>query len=120
GANVLIVRSSVLEALSEDFTLTAVAKGLSSWGALTRHVFRAALLPITNLTMLSLGSVVGGALLVETVFSWPGIGGAVYERVTQRDYQMLQGAFLILTVSVIICNILADLLAVKLDPRVTA
>jgi ABC-type dipeptide/oligopeptide/nickel transport system permease component len=120
GANVIIVRSSVLEALSEDFTVTAMAKGLSSWGALTRHALRAALLPITSLTMLSLGNVVGGALLVETVFSWPGIGRAVYEAVVQRDYPMLQGAFLILTVSVIACNFLADLLAVKLDPRVTA
>ena len=61
-----------------------------------------------------------GAILIETVFSWPGIGRAVYDAVLQRDYPMLQGAFLLLTISVVICNLIADLLYFKLDPRITA
>ena len=75
--------------------------------------------PTTTLIALSLGYVVGGAILIETVFSWPGIGRAVYQAVLQRDYPMLQGAFLILTLSVVVFNLLADLLYFRLDPRVT-
>jgi len=67
----------------------------------------------------TLGYIVAGAILIETVFSWPGIGNAVYLAVTERDYPMLQGAFLVLTVSVVICNFLADLLYLRLDPRIT-
>jgi peptide/nickel transport system permease protein len=77
------------------------------------------MLPITTLVALSLGYIVAGAILIETVFSWPGIGRAVYEAVLQRDYPMLQGAFLLLTISVVICNLIADLLYFKLDPRIT-
>jgi peptide/nickel transport system permease protein len=68
---------------------------------------------------LSLGSIVGGFILVEVVFSWPGIGRATYEAVVQRDYPMLQGTFLVLTVSVVVFNLLADLLYFRLDPRVS-
>jgi peptide/nickel transport system permease protein len=77
------------------------------------------MLPIATLVALSLGYVVAGAILVETVFSWPGIGRAVYEAVLNRDYPMLQGAFLVLTLSVIFFNFVADLLYFKLDPRIT-
>jgi ABC-type dipeptide/oligopeptide/nickel transport system permease component len=68
---------------------------------------------------LSLGSIVGGFILVEVVFSWPGIGRATYDAVVQRDYPMLQGTFLVLTVSVVVFNLLADLLYFRLDPRVS-
>jgi peptide/nickel transport system permease protein len=84
-----------------------------------KHALRNAMLPITTLVALSLGYIVAGAILIETVFSWPGIGRAVYEAVLQRDYPMLQGAFLLLTISVVICNLIADLLYFKLDPRIT-
>jgi peptide/nickel transport system permease protein len=84
-----------------------------------KHALRNALLPVTTLIALSLGYIVAGAILVETVFSWPGIGRAVYDAVLQRDYPMLQGAFLILTVSVVFFNLVADLLYFKLDPRIT-
>jgi peptide/nickel transport system permease protein len=77
------------------------------------------MLPIATLVALSLGYIVAGAILIETVFSWPGIGRAVYDAVLQRDYPMLQGAFLVLTVSVVFCNLAADLLYFKLDPRIT-
>jgi ABC-type dipeptide/oligopeptide/nickel transport system permease component len=119
GEYTLIARSAMLETLSEDYVLTARAKGLSGGAVVRRHAFRNALLPTTTMVALSLGYVVGGAILIETVFSWPGIGRAVYQAVLQRDYPMLQGAFLVLTLSVVLFNLVADLLYFRLDPRVT-
>jgi ABC-type dipeptide/oligopeptide/nickel transport system permease component len=119
GEYTLIVRSAMLETLGEDYILTARAKGLRSAAILRRHALRNALLPISTLIALSLGYIVAGAILVETVFSWPGIGRAVYDAVLQRDYPMLQGAFLVLTVSVVFFNLVADLLYFRLDPRIT-
>jgi len=119
GEYTLIVRSAMLETLGEDYILTARAKGLKPWTIIRKHALRNAMLPITTLVALSLGYVVAGAILIETVFSWPGIGRAVYEAVLQRDYPMLQGAFLLLTISVVVCNLIADLLYFKLDPRIT-
>jgi peptide/nickel transport system permease protein len=119
GEYTLIVRSAMLETLGEDYILTARAKGLKPRVIVRKHALRNAMLPIATLIALSLGYIVAGAILVETVFSWPGIGRAVYEAVLQRDYPMLQGAFLVLTVSVVFFNLLADLLYFKLDPRIT-
>ena len=119
GEYTLIVRSAMLETLGEDYVLTARAKGLKPWAVLRRHALRNAMLPITTLIALSLGYIVAGAILIETVFSWPGIGRAVYDAVLQRDYPMLQGAFLVLTISVVFFNLIADLLYFRLDPRIT-
>jgi ABC-type dipeptide/oligopeptide/nickel transport system permease component len=119
GEYTLIVRSAMLETLGEDYVLTARAKGLSPWAIVRKHALRNALLPIATLVALSLGYIVAGAILIETVFSWPGIGRAVYDAVLERDYPMLQGAFLVLTVSVVFFNLLADLIYFKLDPRIT-
>jgi ABC-type dipeptide/oligopeptide/nickel transport system permease component len=120
GQYAFIVRASMLDVLGEDFMLTARAKGLPIRRQLIRHGLRNALLPITSLAALILGSIVGGTILVETVFSYPGIGEATAQAVTERDYPMLQGAFLVLTVSVVVCNLIADLLVARLDPRVTS
>jgi ABC-type dipeptide/oligopeptide/nickel transport system permease component len=119
GEYTLIVRSAMLETLGEDYILTARAKGLKPWAIVRKHALRNAMLPIATLVALSLGYIVAGAILIETVFSWPGIGRAVYDAVLERDYPMLQGAFLILTVSVVLFNLVADLLYFKLDPRIT-
>jgi ABC-type dipeptide/oligopeptide/nickel transport system permease component len=119
GEYTLIVRSAMLETLGEDYILTARAKGFRAGSILRRHALRNAMLPIATLIALSLGYIVAGAILVETVFSWPGVGRAVYDAVLQRDYPMLQGAFLLLTVSVVFFNLVADLLYFKLDPRIT-
>jgi peptide/nickel transport system permease protein len=119
GEYTLIVRSAMLETLGEDYILTARAKGLKPWAIVRKHALRNAMLPIATLVALSLGYIVAGAILIETVFSWPGIGRAVYEAVLQRDYPMLQGAFLVLTVSVVFFNLAADLFYFKLDPRIT-
>jgi peptide/nickel transport system permease protein len=120
GEYALIVRSSMLETLGEDYILTARAKGLPNWAIVWRHAFRNALLPIVTLVALTLGYVVAGAILVEAVFSYPGIGLVTYEAIFARDYPVLQGAFLILTLSVVVANYIADLLYFRLDPRISA
>jgi ABC-type dipeptide/oligopeptide/nickel transport system permease component len=119
GEYTLIVRSAMLETLGEDYVLTARAKGLPQKTIVVRHALRNAMLPTTTLIALSMGYIVAGAILIEAVYSWPGIGLAVYSAVTQRDYPMLQGAFLILTLSVVFFNFVADLLYFRLDPRIT-
>ena len=119
GEYTLIVRSAMLETLGEDYILTARAKGLKPRTIVRTHALRNALLPITTLIALSLGYIVAGAILIEIVFSWPGIGRAVFQAVQERDYPMLQGAFLVLTLSVIFFNLVADLLYFRLDPRIT-
>ena len=119
GSYTLVVRSSMLETLGEDYVLTARAKGLPTRRIVWRHAVRNALLPMVTLIALELGFIVGGALLVEVIFSWPGIGLAMYSAIGQRDYPMLQGGFLILTVSVILLDFVADLLYFRLDPRIS-
>jgi hypothetical protein len=119
GEYTLIVRSAMLETLGEDYVLTARAKGLSNWAIVRKHGLRNAMLPIVTLIALSLGFIVGGAITVEYVFDYPGIGLAIVDAIDKRDYTFLQGAFLLLTISVILFNFLADLLYFKLDPRVT-
>lgn len=119
GSYTLVVRSSMLETLGEDYVLTARAKGLASRRIVWRHALRNALLPMVTLIALELGYIVGGVVLIEVIFSWPGIGDAMYTAIGQRDYPMLQGGFLILTVSVIMLNFLADLVYFRLDPRIT-
>jgi len=119
GEYTLIVRSSMLETLGEDYVLTARAKGLPQRRIVVSHALRNAMLPIVTLVALSLGFIVAGAILVEIIYSWPGIGQAIYSAVSKRDYPMLQGAFLILTVSVVFFNFIADLIYFKLDPRIT-
>jgi len=119
GSYTLVVRTSVLETLGEDYVLTARAKGLPVRRIVWRHAVRSALLPMVTLIALDFGYIVGGALLIEVIFSWPGIGQAMYNAVTERDYPMLQGGFLILTVSVILLNFASDLVYFRLDPRIT-
>jgi len=119
GEYALIVRSSLLETLGEDYVLTARAKGLRNWSIVWRHGLRNAMLPVITLVALSFGFLIAGAILVETVFSYPGIGLATYDAVLAKDYPVVQGSFLLLTFSVILANLVADLLYFKLDPRIT-
>jgi peptide/nickel transport system permease protein len=114
----LIMRSSVVEVLSEDYILTAKAKGLSTFEIFRSHVLKNSMLPMVTIIALTLGYTVGGTIQVETVFSWPGLGRLMFEAVQKRDYPVLQGTFLILAVSVILANLLADLLYTFLDPRI--
>jgi peptide/nickel transport system permease protein len=120
GEYMLIMRSSILEVLSEDYILTAKAKGLSDWQVLWRHALKNAMLPIVTLIALNLGFTVSGAIYIEAVFSYDGLGKLFQTALTKQDYPLLQGAFLFLAVSVIIANMVADILYTYLDPRVRA
>jgi ABC-type dipeptide/oligopeptide/nickel transport system permease component len=118
GAIMIVFRTSLLQSLSEDYVLTAKAKGLTDWQVVRRHAVPNALLPVTTIFGLTLGTLVAGVLLIETAFSWPGIGFTVYQAVQNRDYPVLQGAFLVLTAAVVLANLAVDLLYRRLDPRV--
>ncbi|MDQ3247795.1 MAG: ABC transporter permease [Chloroflexota bacterium] len=118
GQYTLFMRSAVLEIFSEDYILTAKAKGLNSFQILRDHALRNAMLPTVTVVALNLGFTVAGAIEIESVFSLPGLGFTVVEAVGRQDYPLLQGAFLLLAVSVIFANLLADLLYSYLDPRV--
>ena len=114
----LVMRGAVMEVLAEDYILTAKAKGLSTLQILRDHALRNALLPMITIVAVRLGHTVGGAIQVETVFAWPGLGRLIYDAVSKHDFPVLQGAFLLLAVAVILANLLADLLYSVLDPRV--
>ncbi|MBL1130776.1 MAG: ABC transporter permease [Chloroflexi bacterium] len=118
GEYMLIMRSTLLDVLSEDYILTAKAKGISTFQILKDHALRNAMLPMVTIIALNLGFTVTGAIQIETVFSWPGLGGAIFTAVNRRDYPMLQGAFLLIAISVIFANLAADLFYSYLDPRV--
>lgn len=120
GSYVLVMRNSMLEVLAEDYILTAKAKGFSQIGVLWRHAVKNASLPLVTIIALDLGYALGGAIQIETIFSWPGLGRLMFDSITQRDYPILQGVFLLLAVSVITANFLADLTYTALDPRVDA
>jgi peptide/nickel transport system permease protein len=118
GEYTLIMRSSLVDVLSEDYILTAKAKGLSAFQILKDHALKNAMLPLVTVIAINLGFTVAGAIQIETVFSWPGLGSAIYEAVGRRDFPILQGAFLLIAIAVIIANFLADLTYTWLDPRV--
>jgi len=118
GEYLLLMRSSLLDVLAEDYILTAKAKGLSTFQILKDHALKNAMLPIVTIIALNLGFTVAGAIQIETVFSWPGLGGAIFESVGRRDFPVLQGAFLLIAVSVILANLMAELVYSLLDPRV--
>jgi ABC-type dipeptide/oligopeptide/nickel transport system permease subunit len=114
----MVMRSSIIEVLSEDYILAAKAKGLNNLQILRDHALKNAMLPMITLLALSLAFTVGGAIQIETVFSWPGIGRLIFDSVGKQDYPVLQGAFLLIAVSVIVANFLADVFYTLLDPRV--
>lgn len=118
GSYVVTLRATLVEALGEDYCRLARAKGMPYRAVVWRHALRNALLPTTTLVGLQLGFLVGGAVLTETVYAYPGVGRAIYEAVTQLDFPVLQGAFLMLAFTVVAANLLTDLAYGALDPRV--
>ncbi|BCG97399.1 ABC transporter permease [Mesorhizobium sp. 131-2-1] len=118
GQYVLVARAAMSDVVAEDYMVTARAKGLTSGQMLMRHAFQNAMLPVVTLVALNLGYVVAGAITVETVFAWPGIGGLTVEALNSRDYPVLQGVFLLLGASIVLANLVADLAYGLLDPRV--
>jgi peptide/nickel transport system permease protein len=114
----LIMRNTLVEELSQDYIIMSEAKGLKHWQIVLKHAARNAMLPMITLIGLNLGYVVSGALLVEVVFSYQGVGWLTYQAVLYHDFPLLQGLFFILSVTVILANLLADLLYVSFDPRI--
>lgn len=119
GYPLLIMRSSMLEVLGQDFIDVCRAKGLRERTIMFNHAARNALLPILTAAAIALGYSVAGSVLIETVFAWPGIGREMILAVLRRDYPVAQGTFLVLAVTIILLNFVADLAYGYLDPRVT-
>jgi peptide/nickel transport system permease protein len=116
----MTMRYSMLNTLSADYIRTARAKGLPERLVMFRHAMRNALLPVATGLMLGLAYSVSGATLIETVFSYPGLGRMLFEAVLMRDYPVIRSTFLIITLTVVVANLFADLLYPLLDPRVRA
>ena len=114
----LLMRNTISTIINDDYVQMARAKGLRTWRIKKMYVNRNARLPIATSVALAFGSIVGGAFLVEVVFSYPGIGYMLYEAVTTSDFPLIDGIFLIITITVIIANFIVDLLYAFLDPRV--
>ncbi|MGB9840919.1 ABC transporter permease [Thermovenabulum sp.] len=115
---VLYTRNSMIDVLNEDYIRTAYSKGLKDKYVIKVHALKNAMIPTITVTGLMIGTMVGGAVMTETIFSWPGVGRLIYDSVAALDYPVLQGAFLILAASVIVMNIITDLVIAWLDPRI--
>jgi len=113
-----ITRNSMLETLTEDFITTARSKGLSERTVIIKHALRNALLPIVTYTGLTVGMLLSGAILTETVFSWPGMGSLLYDALRLRDYLLMMGIFIYSAVMVILANAIVDIFYGILDPRI--
>ena len=113
-----MTRSSMLEVLQEDYIRTAHAKGLREQVVLARHALKNAFLPVVTIIGLQAGSLLAGAVLTETIFSWPGIGKWVYDAILGRDYPVVQGGTLLITIIIVGINLLVDISYAFLDPRI--
>jgi peptide/nickel transport system permease protein len=118
GAYSIIMRSSIIETRSEDYVTTARAKGLTDGRVLRHHAFPNAMLPMVTIIAINLGYVVAGAITAEIVFNWPGLGTLTVDALASRDYPVLQGVFLLLSITVVLANLVADLVYGLLDPRI--
>lgn len=116
--NARLVRSSMLEVLSQDFVRTARAKGVREWGVVIRHALRNAWMPVVTMLGLEFGFLLSGVVVVETVFSWPGVGRLVFNAINQRDIPLVQTAVVVFAFVFILLNLLVDLVYARLDPRV--
>jgi peptide/nickel transport system permease protein len=114
-----LMRSSIIEVAQQDFVKTARAKGLSGPHIVVGHMLRNALVPVVTVAGMQAGALVGGAVVIETVFAWPGLGRLTFDALLQRDYPVLLGIFLILSIVVIALNLLTDLVYRLIDPRMT-
>jgi ABC-type dipeptide/oligopeptide/nickel transport system permease component len=118
AGSILLMRSNMLEVMGEDYITTAKAKGLTERAVIYRHAARNALLPVVTAIAISIGFIISGGVLTETVFSWPGMGSYLVSRTLAQDFPAVQGAFFVLAIMTIISNMFADVLYAYLDPRV--
>lgn len=114
-----VTRSSMLEVLQQDYVTFAQAKGLKPRRVLFRHALKNALIPTTTVTALEVGSLLGGSMIVETIFGWPGLGRLVVESIFTRDYPLIQASVLLYAVTYVLINFMADILYTKINPRVS-
>jgi len=108
----------MLEALSQDYIQAAYARGIHSWRVITRHALKNAILPIVTLFGMSFGNLLGGAVIVETVFAWPGVGKLVVDSIFERDFPIIQGFVLFMGLIYILTNLLVDITYTWIDPRI--
>ena len=120
GQYSIVMRSSIVDTLGEEYITTAKAKGIQDVSVLRQHALPNAMLPMATLIAINLGYVIAGAITVEVVFNWPGLGTLTVDALAARDYPVLQGLFLLLSVSVVFANLIADVMYQFLDPRVKA
>ena len=113
-----LIRSSMVEILSQDYVRTAKSKGLRDFFVVYKHAFRNSLIPVVTITALQTSTLVGGALITETVFSWPGLGQLLIQAVNTRDMAIVQASVFIIAILVIFMNLLADVVYRILDPRI--
>jgi peptide/nickel transport system permease protein len=113
-----MTRSSLLEVLRQEYILTARSKGLNEWVVIRRHALHNALIPILTIGGLQFGLLLGGAILTETIFSWPGLGRLLYNAVLARDYPLVQGATLLIAATVSVINLSVDVLYAVVNPRI--
>ncbi len=118
GHWMLLMKSSTISALEEDFVTAGRARGIPEWRIAILYVGRNAILPLFTQLTIAIGFVVGGSLLIEPIFSYEGIGTELWNAIQKRDYPVLQGIFLVVTMSVVVANLIADLLYSRLDPRI--
>jgi len=120
GQYSILMRSSIIETMSDEYITTARAKGITDTRILRNHALPNAMLPTVSLIAINLGYVAAGAITVEVVFNWPGLGTLTVDALKSRDYAVLQGIFLVLSISVVFANLGADMIYGRLDPRVRA
>jgi peptide/nickel transport system permease protein len=113
-----LFRSSLLEVLGEDYIRSAAAKGLSSRQVLVRHAVRNALLPVITMVGLQAGTLLGGSVITETVFAWPGVGRLTVQALYNRDFPLVQAAVSVLAITIVSINLIVDLLYAVIDPRI--
>lgn len=123
GANLMaivarVVRSSMIEVLEQDYVTLARAKGLVEWAVVTKHALRNALIPVITVVGLQVGVLLGGNMIVEQVFSWPGLGRLVVDAIYGRDYPLVQGAVMLYALTFVVANLIVDILYTNLNPKI--
>lgn len=113
-----LTRSEALDVMHERYVMTANAKGLTSKKVLIKHVLRNALIPVTVMFFLSLPWLIGGAVVVENVFAWPGMGQLMWKAISKQDFMVVQGIIFVITILTVICNLIGDIISGILDPRI--
>jgi peptide/nickel transport system permease protein len=113
-----MTRSSMMETLREDYIRTAAAKGLSAWTVVVKHALSNALIPLVTLIGLQGGALLGGAVITETIFAWPGLGELTVRAIQQRDYPVVQGCVLVIALTYVVMNMITDILYAIVDPRI--